>query len=527
MIRNARLAAAALLVAALVAPAPAFGWANNKDDYGTHDWILDQALKVLDGRVDGWLDDELARLHSDDPDYTRDPDANEHTYRAEGRVGGAVDRIAYHFDLAQAAYEDHDYDEASIQIGLMSHYVGDLAEPYHTHMGGIPRGDQAKKYEQLVAPLHRDKNDTPAWSSSRRTVNEIDNVRDTAAGTAAYSRTFWKELHDRLTSNGFELSDRVREITGLVFKRAQNDLADLIWSITQGVGAQPAVGEIEMDVKWTGVLAGDENTVYVRAFDVDGHPIEGLRVEVAWPTPTGTQIELLYTLPDGRQKRHRPVGTSPKLVLRHVTATAEVRGGLGGRRGCVDDLAEARQRDLGLQDHRRRCDRRRRPGRHRHEHCPRRAWRPRSESPRHLGLGRRRYDHQDAGLHELQRTGEQQPDHHGGHGERDRDHRQDPGGLDQPIGLDDCPSGRLAGRSRRSPGPGPLALHTRPHRSAQGLGLSGRATAGLCAGAPVRGVDGLRRAPPGRTIGWFWPGTSGPTVRRSQPATRQRRGAHQ
>ena len=326
MIRFARLAATALMAAALVVPASAFGWANNHDAYGTHDWVLDQALKVLDGRVDGWLDDELARLHSDDPDYTRDPDANEHTYRAEGRVGGAVDRIAYHYDLAQAAYQAHDYDEASIQIGLMSHYAADIAEPFHTHMGGIPLGDQAKKYEQLVAPLHRDRNDTPEWSSSRRTVSEIENVRDTAAGTAAYSRQFFKELHDRLKSSNFHLTDRVSEITGLVFKRATNDLADLIWSITQGVGAQPAVGEIEMEIRWTGVLPGDENTVWVRAFDIDGHPIEGLRVEVAWPTPTGTQIELLYTLPDGRQKRHRPVGTSPKLVLRPVTATAEVRG---------------------------------------------------------------------------------------------------------------------------------------------------------------------------------------------------------
>ena len=326
MIKIARLVAAALIAAALVAPAPAFGWANNFDKYGTHDWVLDQALKVLDGRVDGWLDDELARLHTDDPDYTRDPEANEHVYRAEGRVGGGVDRIAYHYDLAQAAHRAHDYDEASIQIGLMSHYVGDLAEPYHTHMGGIDRGDAAKKYEQLVAPLHRDKNDTPAWSSSRRTVSEIENVRDTAAGTAAYSRKFWKELHERLKNNGFKLSGRVSEITGLVFKRAANDLADMIWSISQGVGAQPAVGRIELDVKWTGVLPGDENTVYVRAFDVDGHPIEGLRVVVAWPTPTGTQIELLYTLPNGRQKRHRPVGKTPMLELRPVAATAEVRG---------------------------------------------------------------------------------------------------------------------------------------------------------------------------------------------------------
>ena len=327
MIRIARLVAA-FAVVTIIAPPAALGWANGGegDRYGTHDWILDQALKVLDGRVDGWLDHDLALSYTDDPDYTRDPEANEHTYRAEGRVGGAVDRIAYHFDLAQAAFEAHDYDEASIQIGLMSHYAGDIAEPYQTHMGGIPLGDQAKKYEQLVAPLHRDKNDTPEWSSSRRSVSEIENVRETSAGTAAYSRQFFPELRDRLKSSGFKMTNRISEITGLVFKRAANDLADIIWSISQGVGAQPAIGRIEMDVKWTGVAAGDENTVYVRAFDVDGEPIQGLRIVVDWPTPTGTSTQLLYTLPSGRQKRHQPVGSSPKLVLRPVTATAEVRG---------------------------------------------------------------------------------------------------------------------------------------------------------------------------------------------------------
>ena len=343
MIRAVRALLAALALATLVAPVPVAGWANNQDDYGTHDWVLDQALKVVDGRANGWLDRELALVHTDDPDYTRDPDANEHTYRAEGRVGGAVDRIAYHYDLAQAAFKAHDYDEASIQVGLMSHYVGDLAEPYHTHMGGIPLGDEAKKYEQLVAPLHRDPNDTPKWSSSRRTVDEIANVRETAAGTAAYSRGFFRELRDRLKGSGFKLTDRVSEITGLVFKRATNDLADLIWSISQGVGAQPAIGRIEMHVKWTGVLPGDENTVYVRAFDVDGDPIQGLRVVVEWPTPTGTQAELLYTLPDGRQKRHRPVGTSPKLVLRSVVATAEVRGHVTEANAPIHEPAPAKR----------------------------------------------------------------------------------------------------------------------------------------------------------------------------------------
>jgi hypothetical protein len=324
--RTARLAVMASLATALVAPASTLGWANNGDGYGTHDWLIDQAVKVLDGRADGWFDAALARLHSDDPDKERDRSLNEHVYRGEGRNGGGVDRIAYHYDLAQAAYQAGNYDEASMQIGLMGHYVADLAEPYHTAIQGIPLGDSAQAYEQLVAPLHTSAGSTPGWSSGRRTVSEIANVRLTAAGTAAYSRQFWKELHERLTSNGFRLSSRVSEITGLVFKRAANDLADMIWSISRGVGAQPAIGRIKMDIRWTGIRPGDNQLVDIRALDVHGRPIEGLLVFLEWPTPTGVRIERMYTLPDGRAKRYGTVGTSPRLVLRPVTATAEVRG---------------------------------------------------------------------------------------------------------------------------------------------------------------------------------------------------------
>ncbi len=327
MIRSRRLAAVALVLATLVAPLPAFGWANNGDDYGTHDWVVDQAVKVLDGRVDSWFNAGLARLHSDDPDVLRDRSLNEHVYRAEGRVGGGVDRIAYHYDLAFAAYQDRDYREASIQIGLMGHYVGDLAEPYHTHMDGIPLGNEAHDYEQIVAPLHRSANDTPAWSSSRRSVSEIDNVRETAAGTAAYSRGFFHELRNELKERNFNsLTNRASEITGLVFKRAANDLADMIWSISRGVGRQPAIGKIEMDIRWTGVAAGDNNLVGIRALDVHGQPIEGLLVFLEWPEPDGKRIERMYTLPDGRAKRYDGVGSTPKLVLRPVVATAEIRG---------------------------------------------------------------------------------------------------------------------------------------------------------------------------------------------------------
>ena len=55
MIRVTRVAIAALLLAALVAPAPVAGWANAGDGYSTHDWVIDQAVKVLDGKA-GWFD---------------------------------------------------------------------------------------------------------------------------------------------------------------------------------------------------------------------------------------------------------------------------------------------------------------------------------------------------------------------------------------------------------------------------------------------------------------------------------------
>ena len=108
-------------------------------------------------------------------------------------------------------------------------------------------------------------------------------------------------------------------------QRAANDLADIIWSISQGVGAAPAVGSLSLSVRWTGVRAGGTNTVSVRARDARGRPLEGVAVVVAWPTATGTRPEYLYTDATGYQSRTAGVGTTPKRVLRPVVATSTVR----------------------------------------------------------------------------------------------------------------------------------------------------------------------------------------------------------
>ena len=308
-----------------MAPAPVAGWANAGDGYSTHDWVIDQAVKVLDGKA-GWFDAAAARLVSDDPDVERNDIANEHVYRGEGRRGGGVDRIAMHFDNARAALVAGDEHEASVQIGLMAHFVADLGMPYHTHTAGTNLDDRHRDFERLVGSQQRTKSATPEWQSSRRTVSTVGNVRDVAIGTARYSRQYFHELNDLLKADGMRLTNRVSTIVGLVMKRSINDLADLIWSIDRGEGEQPQIGAIALTVRWTGVKAGDQNTAWVRATDVGGDPIEGLKVLLRWPTPTGTHLEYLYTDEDGKAKRHASVGTTPKLELRTVKATATVRG---------------------------------------------------------------------------------------------------------------------------------------------------------------------------------------------------------
>ncbi len=310
--------------------APAAGWSNGGGDgYGTHDWIVDQAMRVLDGRVDGWFDAQTARLASDDPDTIERSrgDLGDHEYHEKGKRGGAIDRIAREFDAAQASYAAGDYEDASYHIGLLSHIYGDILQPYHTAYAAIKRDDEHHNYEQVVAPLTRHPNDMPAWQSSRRTVSTFANIRTKAVASAKYSRSFYPALHRAFAPDQHHMNDTVKSITGKVMKRAADDLADVIWSVAQGTGAQPQVGSLKLSVRWVGVKSGySTQWVYVTAKDVNGQPIEGLMVSVAWPTTSGTRKEVLWTDPHGFQMRKGPVGTSPKLKPLDVVATATVRG---------------------------------------------------------------------------------------------------------------------------------------------------------------------------------------------------------
>jgi len=340
------LAVALALVAGLATPA--FGWSNgpavppgttNRDGYGTHDWVIDQALKVVNGRANGWFDAQAARLASDDPDTSGTSPGIEHVYREQGQRGGAVHLVTEHYafairyhqqgKVAQAAGNSSlaatNYRYASQRIGLLAHYYADLLQPYHTAYAAVGRDAEHVSYELLVDRSTKKASDRPDWSSPTRTVAPIANVRTTALAAAAYSRGYYAELHSLFAPNQTVLSARVQQITGLMFKRAANDLANIITSIQQAVGVPPPVAKLVASVKWPYPKLNEAGQqVYVTATDAVGRPIEGVAVDVVWPSPDGlTSARIrIYTDPAGKSHWTRSVGNSPLMAKRTAVLTS-------------------------------------------------------------------------------------------------------------------------------------------------------------------------------------------------------------
>ena len=321
---------------------PAAGWSNgpavpagstNRDGYGTHDWVLDQALKVVNGRAGSWFDAQAARLASDDPDTTGAGPGIEHVYREAGQRGGAVHQITENYALAvrhhaqgRAAQAAGDtagaaasFRAASQRIGILSHYYADILNPYHTAYAAVGNDAEHLNYELRVDTQTKRASDRPDWSNPSRTVASVANVRTSALAAAAYSRGFYAELHSLYAPNQSVLTTRVQAITGLVFKRGAQDLANIITSIPQGVGNPPPVARLSANVKWRYPKPNEPSQqVYVQATDGAGRPIEGLGVDLAWPSADGrtTTTIRIYTDPAGKSHWTRGVGNSPLMVRR-------------------------------------------------------------------------------------------------------------------------------------------------------------------------------------------------------------------
>jgi hypothetical protein len=277
--------------------APAAAWGDSAAGYGTHDWIVDQALAILDhaGKRPAWFDRDLALAHTDDPDtlemeadHSRDV---EHVYRDTAKRGGAVQRIADHYGAALDALDAEDWDEATYQVAMLSHFLADISQPWHSAAAGLTKTSSHYYYELAVQRKTTSPTAAAGWADRTQAVSLISNIRRTAAAEAAYSRARFAALYDAwIGSDGSITNATVSRLTGEVLRRAARDLANVIWSIDQGRGRAPDVASLTTKLKWVGVKNGEPyQALYTWAKDAAGNGIEGLQVNVSWPNADGSR----------------------------------------------------------------------------------------------------------------------------------------------------------------------------------------------------------------------------------------------
>jgi hypothetical protein len=333
--RRVATALIALSLTVLVV-APAAAWSNGPSSgngYGTHDWIIDQALKTFNGHVPSWLNASTARLASDDPDtlFWR---TNEHVYMEEGYGRGAVHMVSAYYDRTMAALKAGDNALASAEFGRMAHFWADLYVPFHTAYAAVSKGAAHEAYERLVDAKHRNASSAPEWETGDRSPGTVTDVRAYAIAGAAYSRSYYPELYSEFMKNQTTLTARASTITGYVLKRASRELGDLLNSLTKSVGSAPMVVKLVAKMKYAQPSSIEYQAIYITATDAAGKPIEGLRIDVTWPTsadvPNGTEpfphVFRAYTMPDGIAKATAYIDLSKHGQKQTVKIVATMRG---------------------------------------------------------------------------------------------------------------------------------------------------------------------------------------------------------
>ena len=326
---------AALMAFAGVA-APVAGWANGPDGgngYGTHDWILDQALRFLDakGVNTSWVNRSVAFLATDDPDkieVAADPTRDiEHVYTGGGRRGGAVDRITEHYAKMLREYASGDFNGASYQLGMLAHFYGDILQPYHTSRDAIGQTTKHKAYELLVDDDNRQWDDAPGWSirGTSWTLKDITNIRTSAIVAAAFSRSKYTSLAANFDANDTVLSSTANAITRDLLRRASGDLANIIRTVPKGIGNAPAAGKLTITLRWRGVKTNEvSQRLDGKVLDVNGNPIEGVLVSVSWPMPDGSKkIMPFWTDELGNGHIYGVVGSNTYMAHQTVTSTVK------------------------------------------------------------------------------------------------------------------------------------------------------------------------------------------------------------
>ncbi len=279
------------------APSPALAWMNGPepDGFGTHDWILYEALRIAQP---SWVDTQAALLVTDDPDSVYgEADRPNHSYLASGAYRGAPDVVATLYEQAIDAHRRGDFLAASRHLGVLSHYYADMAVPFHTRLGPQDLALHAL-YEAEVDRLLSEPGANSHWVNPWRRAPILD-VRASTVDIALASRAMYPtlELHYRMGA----MNAMTELITRTMLNRAVNDLADIIQTIPTGLGVSDRL-TVSTSVSHRYPAAARTIRATARCYDSSGLPVEAAKIEFRWNYADGSDSVHTYTDAAGEAK---------------------------------------------------------------------------------------------------------------------------------------------------------------------------------------------------------------------------------
>lgn len=304
-----------VVLALSAAPVPAFAWCNGPAKngqtgagYGSHDWILDRAIKQA-GPAGAWVRRTTALLATDDPDTQKWGPRVDHYYET-GSMRGAPQTVSDLYRKAVVAYAAGDMTAASRYLGQLSHCYSDATQPFHVTLANSPYRSLHVRYEYAVDDRQNTSTKSLSWITPRP-VMPVSDVRQKTIDAAVYARGYFPSLLSSYRASRSVSSGTPLRITKRVMTRSVNDLADIIASIPTGEGVAPSPATVVMGITRTNPRPNEKVGAWVRIYDANGAPMNAIGVTFTWKLASGTETWLTYTDADGYVSRWQNIGDAP------------------------------------------------------------------------------------------------------------------------------------------------------------------------------------------------------------------------
>ncbi len=223
---------AVFVISTLLATARVSAWSNGRysgdpahPDYGSHDWIAQHSLDWLPPTEKQFFSDHLTSYlygtelpdNSGTPDGVGDTTKHHIYFSASGTVAddASAVRARTEYQNAQAAYAAGNMSAAAEHLGMVTHYVGDMAVFGHVMGASTPWGTETHHSDYEDYALTRTEmynggefNAYLAFDGSLLTTSAYDGAvalaRDTTFDQGAAQNCTWMDQHYNWSDPAFK-----------------------------------------------------------------------------------------------------------------------------------------------------------------------------------------------------------------------------------------------------------------------------------------------------------------------------------